>query len=100
MHYLLKSRGKYVLYLGQDISLTDLRDATVVHQPDYIFTMITETFAQEPVQQYVDRLAENFTDTTILLSGYQVVAQQVVAPDNVRILRSLDQTLDFLGNGQ
>jgi DNA-binding transcriptional MerR regulator len=96
MHYLLKSRGKYVLYLGQDISLSDLRDATTIHQPDYIFTMITETFAQEPVQQYVDRLSENFPDTTVLLSGYQVVAQQVVAPDNVRILRSLDQTMSFM----
>ncbi|MCB0636918.1 MAG: MerR family transcriptional regulator [Lewinella sp.] len=96
MHYLLKSRGKYVLYLGQDISLTDLRDATTIHQADYIFTMITETFAQEPVQQYVDRLAENFPDTTVLLSGYQVVAQQVVAPENVRILKSLDQTLSFI----
>lgn len=97
MHYLLKSRGKYVLYLGQDISIADLRDAVAIHHPQYIFTMITETFAQEPVQQYVDRLSENFPDSTLLLSGYQVVAQQVSPPENVKILRSLDQTLDFLG---
>lgn len=96
MHYLLKSRGKYVLYLGQDISLSDLRDAAGIHQPDFLFTMITETFAQEPVQQYVDRMASSFPDTTILLSGYQVIAQQVNAPENVKILRSLEQTLSFV----
>lgn len=96
MHYLLKSRQKYVVYLGQDISLTDLLDANRIHNADYIFTMITETFAQEPVQDYVDRLADAFPDTQILLSGYQVVAQEVETPAHITILRSLDQMLKFI----
>ncbi len=95
MHYLLKSRGKYVLYLGQDISLADLSDANRIQKASLIFTMITETFAKESVQHYVDRLAEAFPDTQILLSGYQVVAQQVDAPKHVIILKSLDQMLRF-----
>ncbi len=96
MHYLLKSRKKYVIYLGQDISLTDLLDANRIHNADYIFTMITETFAQEPVQDYVDRLADAFPDTQILLSGYQVVAQEVETPSHITILRSLEQMLNFI----
>ncbi|WP_020536612.1 MerR family transcriptional regulator [Lewinella cohaerens] len=96
MHYLLKSRGRHVLYLGQDISLSDLVDANRIQKPAFIFTMITETFAKEPVQNYVDRLAETFPDTKILLSGYQVVAQQVEAPGHVIILKSLDQMLQFI----
>ena len=96
MHYLLKSRGRHVLYLGQDISLSDLVDANRIQKPSFIFTMITETFAKEPVQNYVDRLAETFPDTKILLSGYQVVAQQVEAPDHVIVLKSLDQMLQFI----
>ena len=97
MHYLLKSRSNQVIYLGQDISVADLIDACKIQQPDYLFTMITETFAKEPVQRYVDKLAENFEDCEILLSGYQMVAQQVTPPPNVHVLRSLNQTLDFLG---
>ncbi|WP_421796870.1 MerR family transcriptional regulator [Haliscomenobacter sp.] len=96
MHYILKSRRNQVLYLGQDISVADLRDACKVHKPDFIFTMISETFAKEPVQKYVDKLAETFPDCQVLLSGYQVVAQKVTAPQNVRVLRSLDHTLEFL----
>lgn len=96
MHYILKSRRNQVLYLGQDISLSDLRDACKVHKPDFIFTMISETFSKEPVQRYVDKLSETFPDVQILLSGYQVVAQKVSASHNVRVLRSLDHTLEFL----
>lgn len=96
MHYLLKSRRNHVIYIGQDITLSDLRDACNIHHPDYIFTMITETFAREPVQQYIDRLGSGFGDCQILLSGYQVVAQEVQLPGNISILRSLDQALVFL----
>lgn len=96
MHYLLKSRRNQVIYIGQDITLADLRDACNIHHPDYIFTMITETFAREPVQQYIDRLGSGFGDCRILLSGYQVVAQEVQLPGNISILRSLDQALVFL----
>jgi len=96
MHYILKSRRNQVLYLGQDISLADLRDACKIHKPDFIFTMISETFAKEPVQRYADKLSESFPDCQILLSGYQVVAQKVNPAHNVRILRSLDHALDFL----
>ena len=96
MHYLLKSRKNHVIYLGQEISISDLGDAYKIRQPDYLFTMITETFAKEPVQSYVDKLAESFPDCKVLLSGYQVVVQPVDPPANVMILKSLSQTLEFL----
>jgi hypothetical protein len=58
--------------------------------------MITETFGKEPVQRYVDKLSEVFAKSQVLLSGYQVVAQNVLAPNNTLILNSLEHTLDFL----
>ncbi len=96
MHYLLKSRKNHVVYLGQEISISDLADAYKIRPPDYLFTMITETFAKEPVQTYIDKLAESFPHCKVLLSGYQVVVQPVDPPENVMILRSLSQTLEFL----
>jgi DNA-binding transcriptional MerR regulator len=98
MHFILRSRGNYVINLGHEISLMDLNDACKVRRPDFLFTMITETWTKEPVQRYIDKLAENFPDCQILVSGYQIVAQNVTPPSNVSILRSLDQTLDFLDN--
>lgn len=96
MHYLLKSRGNYVTYIGQDISLSDLKDAYHIRRPAYIFTMISESFAKEPVQHYVDALSTAFPDCQILLSGYQVIAQNVPSTGNVSVLKSLDQTLQYI----
>lgn len=96
MHYLIKSRRHQVIYLGQNASLTDLQDACSIHNPDFIFTMISETYAKQPVQKYVDKVSSLFPKTSILLSGYQVVAQDVPSSGNVRVLHSLDETLQFL----
>lgn len=96
MHYLIKSRKHRAIYIGQEMSISDLKDAHDIHQPDYIFTMITETFAKEPVQRYAEKLSEMFPDSKILLSGYQVVAQNLKSFDNVLILKSLDQTITLL----
>ncbi|MEM9991041.1 MAG: MerR family transcriptional regulator [Bacteroidota bacterium] len=96
LHYLLKTRRNKVIYLGQDISLNDLQDAYEIHKPDYIYTMITETFAKQSVQKYMDSLAKQFPDSKILLSGYQVLAQDVQSSKQVSVLRSLEQTIHFL----
>ncbi len=96
MHYLLKSRGNHVVYLGQNISLHDLKDACNIHRPQYIFTMISETYSKRPVQKYVDELATSFPDAQLLISGYQVVVQGVQSLKNINILNSLDDTINFL----
>ena len=96
MHYLLKVRGFQVAYIGQDIAINDIKDAHAIIKPDFIFTMITEAFARDSLQVYINRLAAEFPGTKLLFSGYQVVAQQVVESDNVVILKSLPQTLTFL----
>ncbi|MEM1220696.1 MAG: MerR family transcriptional regulator [Bacteroidota bacterium] len=95
-HYLLKSRRKRVIYIGQDMSLADLKDAYQIHQPSYIYTMVSEAFSREPVQNYVNTLSETFPLSTILLSGYQVVAQNVEDSEQVKVMRSLDDMLGFL----
>lgn len=96
MHYLLKARKHKVYYLGLNISINDLVDACNIHKPDYIFSMITETYSKSPVQKYVDKLSTMFSDCQILLSGYQVAAQNVPSKGNVSVLKSLDETIDFL----
>jgi len=96
MHYLIKCRGNQVIYLGQNLSTNDLIDAYQISKPNYIFTMITETYANKPVQQYVDQLSESFPDANILLSGYQVVAQDVESSENITILKSLFDAIEML----
>ena len=96
IHYLLRNRHCQVIYLGQNISLTDLQDACEIHQPNYVFTMLSESFSSRPVQQYVDEILRTFKNATVLLSGYQVIAQNVQNSDQVVVFNGLDELVSFV----
>jgi len=96
IHYLIKSRKNEVIYLGPKISLQDVKDACKVYQPDFLFTMVTETYTKTPVQTYIKTLSEAFPTCQILLSGYQVVVQQVKSSDNITIMASINDMIYFL----
>lgn len=93
LHYLLKKRRIKVIYLGGDITLADISDAVSIVKPDYIFTMITETYVSNSVNSYVLQMRKLFPEVHLLLSGYQVVAQGVLNTDHITVLRSLDATI-------
>lgn len=96
--YVLKKQGFTCIYLGQENTLADLQDAFSIQQPDYIFTIITESFTATSVQNYINLLAEKFPTTEILLTGYQIVAKNIRGHSNVTLLYSLEETLNYLTN--
>ncbi len=96
MHFLLKVRNFYVVYLGADMTVSDVADAVHIIKPDYVFTMITETYVGESIINYVSRMKKQFPDTHLLLSGYQVVAQNLPNSDVVTVLRSLGETIEYI----
>lgn len=93
LHYLLKKRNFKVCYLGGDITLADVSDAVSIIEPKYIFTMITETYVGDSVNSYVLQMRKLFPEVHLLLSGYQVVAQNVLNTQFITVLRSLDDTM-------
>lgn len=96
IHYLIKVRNNRVIYLGPKISIQDVKDTCKIHTPDFIFTMVTETYTKTPVETYTKLLSESFPDAQILLSGYQVVVQQVKSSDNITIVNSINDMIYFL----
>ena len=78
------------------MSIDDLRDVYQIHKPDYIYTMITETFTRQPIAKYLDQLSCHFKESKILVSGYQVVAQKIITNSNTIVLKNLQETVDFL----
>ncbi len=96
IHYLLLSRGFRVINLGPNISIPDVQDAYRVHRPDFIFTMVNEAQTKIKLDKYLSELELAFGKSTILVSGYQAVVQNYECPDNVTILSSMNNLLDFL----
>lgn len=94
-NYIIRSRQNKVIYLGQSLPFSELIFAHKVHNPDYIFTVITSVPGQDEVQKYVYKLAKEFPDSKILLSGNQVVGQDIDCPDNVEILTQIKYLMDI-----
>ena len=96
MHYLIKKRGHKVTYLGLDVTLSDLQDIALIQQPDFVFTLITETFLNNQLNDYVKAVSRIFSTSKILLSGYQVVMQHIDNFDNIYLPKSLDEMYAYL----
>jgi methanogenic corrinoid protein MtbC1 len=95
-NYLIRSRGHRTIYLGQSLPFEDLRMAFEVHKPDYIFTIVTSVPGPDEIQNYINRLARNFPETTVLMSGYQVLGPDVKSPDNILIFKNLPEFISFI----
>ncbi len=95
--YLIKSKGNKVVYLGQNTPNEDLIAVYKIHQPDFMLTVITTSPPSEHAQEYLNTLAERFSQTQILVTGYQVIGQDFVMPPNVKLMnyiRDIKELLD------
>jgi len=95
-HFVVKKRGHKVFYLGQSLPFEDLRTVHQTHQPDYIFTVITSVPGSDAIQNYVDMLSKSFPQTNILLTGLQVVGQDITTARNSTIILSFQNFIDFI----
>lgn len=98
MHYLIKTRRFKVTYIGKHISLSDLKDACHIKSPDYIYTIISETFTKLSIKEYIATLKNTFPKVNLLLSGYQIVSQNITSSENYTVLKNLAETIDFLNS--
>lgn len=96
LHYILRSRNFPVLYLGPDISLEDLKTIPKGKKDCCVFTILSEQFNAEPIQNYVLKLETVFPQSKIFLSGYQVVTIPLKTNENTIVVTGLEQTLEQL----
>lgn len=94
--YIIKSRNHRVVYLGQSLPFQDLVEAYKIHKPEYIMTVITSTPGQDAIQDYVGKLTNKFKDTNILLSGYQIVGQDLDVSDNGLVINKIEDLIAFV----
>lgn len=95
-HYLVKSRKNKVVYLGQNVPLQDLIQTCKMYQPDYLVSIFTSAPLQAKVQQYINDLSSSLPGSTLLLSGYQVVGQDLRVPENVHFFLRLEGLLKVI----
>ena len=94
--YLIKSKGHKVIYLGQSTPNDDLLSVFKLHQPEYLLTVITTYPSSEYVQEYINALADRFASAQILVTGYQVLGQDLRFPENVSQMSYIRDIKDLL----
>jgi len=70
-HFLIRKSGYRTYYLGQNVPHEDLISVYKVHQPDFMLTSITSNLTVS-IEKYLEQLSNDFGQTKILASGYQV----------------------------
>ncbi len=96
MQLLIKRRGFQVVNLGANLALVDLKDACEILRPNYVFTVLSETFNREPLQRYLTNLRDAVPNSHLLLTGYLMASQHTANLERTTPLPSLDDTLQFL----
>lgn len=94
--YLIKSRKNKVIYLGQNTPFEDLINVYNAIKPDYLLTIMTSRPQTAEVQHYVDTLSQKFHNNTVLITGRQVIGQDIQIRDNILILNKLEDLRDFI----
>lgn len=97
VQFLLRKRGFFTLYLGGDVAVTDLVDASKCTKIDFFFTIFSNAFVHEPLDRHVASVLKGCPDTSLLLSGYQASMHDFSEEKRVRIVQGLDDMLDFVG---
>ena len=95
-NYIISSRSHKVVYLGQNLPFDELELVYQRYKPDCIFTVLTSSLSNHDVQPYVNRLGATFPNTQILMTGYQVVGQDIETPDNTKIINQISDLIRIL----
>lgn len=94
--YLIKLKGHKVFYLGQSTPRADLELVYKMHKPDYLMTVITTSPGSEQVQEYVDDLCHKYEQAQIILSGYQILGQDLKFPQNAKVMNYIRNIKEYL----
>jgi MerR family transcriptional regulator, light-induced transcriptional regulator len=94
-NYLLRTRGHDVLFLGQEIPMKSFQEAIGNYKPDYIFSILTASHSCMDKLEFVSNLSSIWPEAKLLLTGIQFLQCNNDYPDNVRIIRRIEDFIEF-----
>jgi DNA-binding transcriptional MerR regulator len=99
-NYLIRAKGNKVIYLGQNMPFDNLSMVYDTYQPDYLFTILTNNSRAFDPKEYLANLSELFPNTEILVSGSQIIGEDLGLPDNVIEVANPNRILEFISAHQ
>ena len=96
MHYLLKSRGAEVIYVGANIPIKDVEYVVNLKKPTYVYSHLTTVGAKFNFEKFLAAALKAFPKTTIIISGLltQVYEKKIHPP--IVFKRSYKEVMEFV----
>jgi len=98
VHYLLRSHGVKVLYLGADMPLKDVEFVCKYKRPDFLYTHLTGIAGNFSLEKFISQMSQRVPDIPLVISGQLARAHSKKVPSGINFKRSLSEVLEFVAS--
>lgn len=94
--YLLKKLGVKYIYLGQSVPYENILNIIEENKPQYLLTIITTPLIESDLNTYIANLSNTMQHGEVLLSGFQLLKEEITLPSNVKLFSDSKFFYDLL----
>lgn len=95
IEYILRKRNIFTVYLGTNVSVEDLVLVNSIHQPDYIYTIISEQHKRFVSDDNMHKLSAVVGTTQFLVTGIQDSKKVSVQQNNLIFIDDASDLITF-----
>jgi len=96
LNFILRKEGHKVIYLGQNVPLTNLKNVFEMHRIDFLLTSVTSNLPEEVVTQMITELSTLYSNQQILIGGNLVQDKSFKFPSNFKSFNTLNDFSEFI----
>jgi len=96
MHYLLKSRGVAVIYLGANVPLNDVEFVVNLKKPDYLYCHLTSVGHKFNFEKFIAAVTKKFSSTPLIISGQLTNMYEKKIPLPIKFKKSFAEVMEFV----
>ncbi len=96
IHYLLKSKGIKVIYLGANVPIADIEYLCKIKSPDFIYSHLTSLAHNFNFEKFLNFIGQKIPNQPAIISGYVTASYKKSTPANVQFKISLEQVMEFI----
>jgi MerR family transcriptional regulator, light-induced transcriptional regulator len=96
VHYILKSRGVKVIYLGANVPVDDVEFVAKLKQPDYLFSHLTSVTHKFNFDKFLIDITRKSANVPLIISGQLAQTYQKRIPASIKFKKSFNEVMEFI----
>ena len=96
LHFLLKSKGVKVIYMGTNVPLKDVEYVIKLKDPNCLFVHLTSVTNNFNFEKFLNNASNRIPEKRLYISGIPVKNYQKAIPANFRFLHSLEEVSEII----